>query len=71
MTRMEVSPIVKMDRSKVAVLRAGDKQSDFVDLPAEQCVGIVWELTREAWSLTGDNSAEQRLQRDVATLKKQ
>ena len=48
-----------------------DKSSDFVNLPPAKCVAIVWELTRELWSLTGDSNAEQRLQRDVAVVKSQ
>jgi hypothetical protein len=57
-------------RSKTAIISASDESSDFVNLPPAECVAVVWELTREIWSLTGDD-AEQRLQRNVTALKSQ
>lgn len=57
-----------VDRSKTKVIFGSDNSSGFVDLPPSECVAMVWELTRELWSLGGDTSAEQRLQRDVAVL---
>jgi hypothetical protein len=63
--------IERVDRSKTRLITDYGEQSDFVDLPPEDCVAMVWELTRELWSLTGDTSAQQRLQRNVAALKKQ
>jgi hypothetical protein len=63
--------INRVDRSKAVLISGTDKSSDFVNLPPAKCVAIVWELTRELWSLTGDSNAEQRLQRDVAVVKSQ
>ena len=60
-----------VDRNKAVLTFGDDKSSDFVNLPPAECVAIVWELTRELWSLTGDSNAEQRLQRNVAVLKSQ
>lgn len=59
----------RVDRSKAKVVFGGDDSCDFVDLPPSECVAMVWELTRELWSLGGDTSAEQRLQRDVTVIK--
>jgi hypothetical protein len=64
-------PIHRVDRSQAVLISGADKSSDFVDLPPAECVSIVWELTQELWSLTGDTNAEQRLQRNVAVLKRQ
>lgn len=58
----------RVDRSKAQLITNFQENSDFVDLPASECVALVWELTMELWSLRGDFDAEQRLQRDVAAL---
>lgn len=63
--------INRVDRSKVRLIYGRDEGSNFVNLPPEDCISIIWELTKEAWSLTGEDSAEQRLQRNVAVLKRQ
>lgn len=61
----------RVDRSKARLISGRDESYDFVNLPPAECVGIIWELTCELWSLTGDTSAERRLQRNVAVLKYQ
>ncbi len=63
--------INRVDRSKVRFISDHDESCDFVNLPAAECVEIIWELTRDLWSLTGDTSAQRRLQRNVAVLKNQ
>jgi hypothetical protein len=68
---MGISQIHLVDRKKAVLMCGTDKSSDFVKLPPAECVEIVWELTRELWSLTGNSNAEQRLQRNVAALKSQ
>jgi hypothetical protein len=68
---MKVSKQHRVDRSKALLIRGDQESSDFVDLPDSECVAIVWELTRELWSLRGDSNAEQRLQRNVAVIKRQ
>ncbi len=56
----------------IAVLIKGKMQiSDYVDAPASRRVAMVWELSEELWSIKGRADAQRRLQRDVATLKKQ
>ena len=63
--------INKVDRSKARLISGPDDSRDFVDAANTECVAMVWELTKELWSLRGDKSAEQRLHRNVAVLKKQ
>jgi hypothetical protein len=66
----EYTPEHRVNRREAALLSEGETTSDFVNLPPAECVEIVWELTRELWSLTGKFDAEQRLQRNVAVLKR-
>jgi hypothetical protein len=68
---MGIAQVHLVDRGKAVLTCGEDKSSDFVNLPSAECVEIVWELTRELWSLTGNSNAEQRLQRNVAALKRQ
>ena len=63
------SPVNRVDRSKTRIILGKDNGSAFVNLPCLECVAMVWELTRELWSLGGDTSAERRLQRNVAVIK--
>ena len=58
-----------VDRTKASLSFGTDEISDFVTLPPAECVAIVWELTQELWSLTGNSNAQQRLQRNVAVLR--
>ena len=60
-----------VDRSQAVLIKGKTQTSDYVDDPASRRVALVWELTEELWSITGRTDAQQRLQRDVATLKKQ
>ena len=43
---------------------------DYVDAPIDVRISMVWDITKELWSLTkeGEISAQSRLQRNVATL---
>lgn len=61
--------INRVDRSK-AVLTNKFQEDDFVDAPPEECIGLVWELTREIWSLSGSKDAERKMQRHIAVLRK-
>ena len=60
---------VQKDRVKLKVL--SDEDDDFVDASPAERLGMVWELTAEAWSLRGQDCAQQRLQRHVASLVRQ
>lgn len=60
-----------VDRSQAVLIKGKMQTSDYVDAPAARRVALVWELTEELWSISGRTDAQRRLQRDVATLKKQ
>jgi hypothetical protein len=62
---------MRVDRTKARLSHGHDSGECFVDRPASECVAMVWELTQEVWSITDGKCAEQRLQRDVAVLKRQ
>ena len=61
----------RVDRSRAVLIKGKSQPNDYVDAPPAQRVEMVWQLTQELWSLSGRTDAEQRLQRNVATLKKQ
>lgn len=54
-----------------AVLKEKADETNFVDAPPDVLVGFIWELTKEVFSLGTKEDAEQRLQRNVATLIRQ
>jgi hypothetical protein len=62
--------ISRVDRSRSLLIKGKSQTSDYVDASPARRVAIVWELTEELWSITGRTDAQQRLQRDVAALKK-
>ncbi|MHC4872152.1 MAG: hypothetical protein ACYTFY_09935 [Planctomycetota bacterium] len=62
---------MKIDKSKVRISKLSDHtQEEKSDLPAEELVSHVWELTKEVYSFTGEFDAESRLQRDVVSFKR-
>jgi hypothetical protein len=62
----------RVDRSQAVLIRGKSPVNrDYVDAPPAQRVEMVWQLTQELWSLGGRTDVQQRLQRNVATLKKQ
>ena len=63
---MKEPEINKVDRS-VAKMTNKSEDEVFVNAPASQLVGFVWQLTAEIFSLRGID-AQQRLQRNVAKL---
>lgn len=63
--------INRVDRSKAALIRGFQENNLVVNVPSDECVGIIWELTRELWSISGGNNAERRLQRHITTLRRQ
>ena len=59
---------MNVDRS-VGVLRRGkDPGEKPVQGTPEDRVHLVWELTKEAWSLSGETDVESGLRRDVVHL---
>lgn len=59
---------MKMQRNKTKLLKMTKDDDPFVDASPQELMDMMWELTAEAWSLTGTFDAEQRLQRNVTKL---
>jgi len=66
----EKNEINMIDRSQAVLIKGKTQTSDFVDATPSRRVAMVWELTQELWSLAGNKDAQQRLQRNVAALRK-
>ena len=45
-------------------------ENDLKGKPPEQLLGMVWQLTLDAWAFKEKLDAEPRLQRDVVVLKR-
>ena len=59
----------KMKRDIVSKGLMGEMpDDDYVEGTPGFRIGIMWEITRDAWAFMGNRDAEQRLQRDVANL---
>lgn len=63
--------MLKLQRDKARLRKLTDEDDDFVDASPAERLGMVWELTAEVWSLRGQDCAQQRLQRDIASLVRQ
>lgn len=58
-----------MDRTRTALKRQSERRNeDYVEGTPEERVGLVWELTKEAASLSGKYDVERRLQRHVTRV---
>jgi hypothetical protein len=62
---------MRVDRTKARLMHGRDPGECFVDQPASECIAMVWELTKEVWSIRDKKCAERRLQRHIAVLKRQ
>jgi hypothetical protein len=51
-------------------LHDSDDESDLQDKSPQQLIGMMWQLTLDAWSFKENSNAEPRLQRHVVVLKK-
>ena len=60
----------KVNRKKCVLKKLHEENNGYVDADPAERVGMVWELTKQAWAFAGIN-AEQRLQRNVAKLIRQ
>jgi hypothetical protein len=60
--------MMKVQRDKTRLRRLSDEDDEFVDASPAERIGMIWELTAEVWSLRGQDCAQQRLQRHVASL---
>lgn len=61
----------KLDRTKVRIIHKGQNDETFdegfIKGDPSYLIGIVRELTKDAWAIRGED-AERRLQRDVAAV---
>ena len=57
-----------MDRKKVVIKNIHDKQDDYVEGSPAMRIGLMWELTAEAWSFVKNSNVKQRLQRHITNL---
>jgi hypothetical protein len=46
------------------------ESEDLKDKTPEELIGMMWQLTLDAWSFKENLDAEQRLQRHIVVLKK-
>jgi hypothetical protein len=60
--------MIQLQRDKARLRKLTDEDDDFVDASPAERLGMMWELTAEVWSLQGQDCAQQRLQRHVASL---
>ncbi len=60
----------KVNRKKCVLKKLHEEDNGYVDADPAERVGMVWELTKQAWAFAGIN-AEQRLQRNVTKLIRQ
>lgn len=59
---------LRRDVLKVVPMKSPEAEDDFVDLPPEERLSLVWELTEELFSLSEKYDVKSRLQRDVVTI---
>jgi hypothetical protein len=60
--------MMKVQRDKARLRRLTDEDNAYVEASPAERLGMIWELTAEIWSLRGQDCAQQRLQRHVASL---
>jgi hypothetical protein len=49
-------------------MKSPEAEDNYVDLPPAERLSLVWELTKEMFSLSGKYDVESRLKRDVVTI---
>ena len=59
---------LQRDVFKIVPMKSPDAEDDFVNLPPSECLSLVWDLTEELFSLSGDYDVKSRLQRDVVNI---
>jgi len=60
--------MIRLQKDRTRLKKLGDEDDNFVDASPAERLGMMWELTAEIWSLRGQEIAQQRLQRHVASL---
>ncbi|HNV71307.1 MAG TPA: hypothetical protein PKO06_16510 [Candidatus Ozemobacteraceae bacterium] len=61
-----------MDRTKVRKLSLHDPEQDlaYMEGTPEERILAVWELTKEAYSLSPEHDVERRLQNTIVTVRR-
>jgi len=59
---------MRSDVFKVVPMKSPEAEDNYVDLPPAERVSLVWDLTEEVFSLSGEYDVKSRLQRDVITI---
>jgi len=62
---------MKLLRDQAKLSKMTDADCGYVEASPAERVDFVWELTKELWSSRDRQSAERRLQRNVANLVRQ
>jgi hypothetical protein len=61
----------RVDRSKIRVLRMKDApEMEVMEGTYAERIAVVWELTCNAWAMTGEFDVESRLRRDLVHLQR-
>jgi hypothetical protein len=60
--------MIRLQKNLTRLKKLSEEGNNFVDASPAERLGMVWELTAEIWSLRGQDIAQQRLQRHVASL---
>ncbi|MCK4914148.1 MAG: hypothetical protein KAS69_06100 [Planctomycetes bacterium] len=63
--------IRRLNRKIASLSKTFPADNGYVAASGQERMAIMWELTKELYSLAGGNDAERRLQRDVANLIRQ
>jgi len=59
---------LRRDVFRVVPIKSPEAEDNYVDLPPAERVSLVWDLTEEVFSLSGEYDVKSRLQRDVITI---
>jgi predicted GIY-YIG superfamily endonuclease len=60
---------MKMDRTKVRLFKHDiPKNDEYVNLPSNERISFVWDLTEEVFALSGEYDVKSRLQRNVINI---
>jgi hypothetical protein len=62
---------LRRDVFKVVPIKSPEAEDDFVDLSPAERLSLVWDLTEEVFSLSGDYDVKSRLQRNVVNIIKE
>lgn len=59
---------LRRDVFRAVPIKSPEAEDNYVDLPPAERVSLVWDLTEEEFSFSGEYDVKSRLQRDVVTI---